>query len=203
MPLAKEGDPYIQGNGELLEADAFDSKSDSEIVESRKILPKLKTINPYKEVSIEKLPEPDFSHQTGISAIVGLRLMGVSETDIAEIVDTTLDRVQQVIASPAAQVTFEKIYKNIINNNSESVQGRIASYANDAIDTVSSLMTNSEIRDDVRLKAAQDILDRSGSAPDQFFGAGDEVGSADDELRIVIMDEDGSKEKVKVEIKKG
>lgn len=203
MALAKEGDPYIQTNGELLEPDGVGSKSDSEIVESRKILPRLSKINPYAEVSIENLPEPEFEHQVGISAIVSLKLMGVSTVDIAQIVKTTADRVNQVLNSPAAQATFEKIYKNIINNNSESIQGRIASYASDAVDTVSNLMSNDEIRDDVRLKAAQDILDRSGTAPDQFYGAGDEVGGADDELRIVVMDETGSKEKVKVEIKKG
>jgi hypothetical protein len=65
------------------------------------------------------------------------------------------------------------------------------------------MINDEDTRDDVRLKAAQDILDRSGAHPDQFFGETSKSQQNDDELRIVIMDEESKKERVTVELKRG
>jgi len=203
MALADNKDPYIQNNGTALEPTDFNEVDEFVMQENRKILPSLFRMNPTKSLSLSNVPEPDTQQQTIIVAIVGYKLLGISHIEIAEALKTSIDNVNRIMSSPAAQLSFEKIYQNMIHVNSESIQGRIASYAVSAVDVVQKMMHDEKTRDDVRLKAAQDILDRSGSNADQFFSEKSQNTQADDELRIVIMDDSGEKEKVKVEIKKG
>jgi hypothetical protein len=129
-----------------------------------------------------------------------MRLMGMTPLDISYVLNTSLENIQKIVRSPAAQTSFEKLYKNIINTNSDVVQGRIASHMNNAVDVVVSLMENIDTRDDVRLKAAQDVLDRGGTNPEHFFANDDGQGQSDDELKIVIMDEETGENRVSVEI---
>ena len=203
MELAAPDDPYIKTDGTVLEAAGTSEATNELLREDRKVLPLFSKINTVQKASIEDLPEPDYQQQTVIAAVVGLKLLGLADVDIVEILDTDLEAVQRIVEMPATQITFEKMYQNLIHANSNSAQGRIASYANTAVDTVVSLMENVDIRDDVRLKAAQDVLDRSGTHPDQFFGDGTTGNQSDDELRIVILDEETGNEKVRVEVKKG
>lgn len=203
MSLARAGDPYIATSGKQIEADALPDEEAFSVEERRKVLPVFKRIGITKQTSIDDLPEPDMQQQTVIGAVVALRLLGLSNVDIAETMGTDVEKVQSIVNLQATQATFERIYQNIIHSNSEHVQGRIASHANSAVDTVVELMEDDETRDDVRLKAAQDILDRSGANAEQFFGETSKSQQNDDELRIVIMDEESQKERVKVDIKRG
>ena len=203
MPLAQEDDPYITMNGSIIDQAGLTPEQRRNNNNKRKVLPDFASMTVVKSLSIEKLPEPDLRQQTVISATVGLKLLGLTETDIAEVLGTPFDNVMRIINSPAAQATFERTYQNIIHAGADAVQGRIASHAKKAVDVVVEMMEDSEVRDDVRLKAAQDVLDRSGTNADQYFSESIRDQNADDELRIVIMDESGVNEKVKIDIKKG
>lgn len=203
MTLAKEGDPYISGSGTLIEPDNLPDEEIIAVSEERRALPKISTILPQKDLGLDYLPEPDYKQQTVLAAVVGLKLMGVNAVNIAEIMDTDLETIERLTNSPATQKSFEYIFRNIIDSNSTAIQGRIAAYANGAVDTVKELMEDKDVRDDVRLKAAQDVLDRSGTNADQFFATNNETSQQDDELRIVVMDEQGENERVRVDIKKG
>lgn len=201
MPLAKGDDPYILGNGTLVEPIINNHPiSHKDIKETRKILPIFATIVPTKTVDTDNIPEPDGQQQTVISAVVAMRLIGLSDVDIADLMQASLDQVQQIVKLPATQATFEMLYRNIIHANSENIQGRIASHANAAVDVVVSMMNNKETRDDVRLKAAQDVLDRSGANAEQFFGETSKSNQNDDELRIVIMNDEEKASKMTVEV---
>jgi hypothetical protein len=201
MDLADKDDPYVNNAGKLIEH-VGTVENEFELADKRRVLPAIKTMGTVREISIDDLPEPDNQMQAAIAAIVGFRLMGLSLVDIAEVMKVGIDKIQSIVSNPAAQITFEKMYRNIISSNSESIQGRISAHAGSAVDTVVSLMTDAEVRDDVRLKAAQDVLDRSGTNADQFFSEGAQNNQADDELRIVFTDASGEKERVSVEIKK-
>lgn len=203
MELAKNGDPLIDGSGNIIEPTENSQVDAIDTQEKRKILPNFATLTATKTVSIDNIPEPDHTQQSVICSIVGMRLLGLDTIAIAEILGVDRARIDRIINMPATQTTFERVYQNIIHVNSESVQGRIASYSGRAVDVVTDMMENADVRDDVRLKAAQDILDRSGTHPDQFFGETMQNTQSDDELRIVIMDESGENERVKVDIKKG
>jgi len=203
MTLARKDDPYIDGTGNLLMPKGIEAPDAFDLEEKRKILPIFRTLVVTKRTDLEDLPEPDGNQQTVISAVVGLKLLGLSDVDIADTMNTSLEQIQSIVKMPATQASFERIYQNIIHANSENVQGRIAAHANSAVDVVVAMMNDEDTRDDVRLKAAQDILDRSGAHPDQFFGETSKSQQNDDELRIVIMDEESKKERVTVELKRG
>lgn len=203
MPLAHKDDPYIDGSGKAITQATVTAPDAFELEEKRKILPIFRTLVPTKRTDLDDLPEPDGNQQTVISAVVAMRLLGLSDVDIADVMKTSVEQIQSIVKMPATQATFERIYQNIIHANSENIQGRIASHANSAVDVVVLMMQDEETRDDVRLKAAQDILDRSGAHPDQFFGETSKSQQNDDELRIVIMDEETQKERVTVDIKRG
>ena len=196
--LANPGDPYHNGKGTMLEPKDNDVAVEAP-PERRQLMPRLAQAYSHKSLKTDQLPEKDMQRQNAISVVVCHRLMGISEADIADLLNTSLVKIQEILASPAAQQTFELLYKVIVNASADVVQGRIAAHAVGAVDTVVSLMEDTETRSDVRLKAAQDILDRTGTHPDQFFSSTDGSEHSDDELRIVVLDDSGEKERVHVE----
>lgn len=202
--LPNAGDPLIIGMGQVItevpvEKDGYVSAD--EYVE-RTAIQRFVNFRPVREVSIDQTPEADKQTQLAISVVVSLRLMGMIPTDIAEILAVPLEEIKRITSLPATQHTFERMLRNIINANAENTQGRISSYANKAVDTVISMMENEETRDDVRLKAAQDVLDRSGTNADQFFGSDAAQSAREDELTIVVTDDEDNDEKVKISMKR-
>lgn len=201
MDLAKKGDPYVGGDGKLITPEDM-GDANQELEERRRLMPEVAKLFIAKSIKIDDLPEADKQQQTVIAAVVTLKLMGLTEIDIADVMDTDFQTIQNIVNLPSTQATFERLFKNLINANADTVHGRISSYANDAVDVVKDLMDDKDTRDDVRLKAAQDILDRSGTNADHFFSQETDAAAADDELRISIMDTDGTSERVSVEIKR-
>ena len=203
MPLADPDDPFFTTIGKLVTSDGQRTNAEMGIEEyvSRNPVPLFRKFNPGREVGLDRTPEKDGKTQAGICAVVALRIMGLSIDDIAKLMGVTAHEIQDVVTMPATQRTFEMMFRGIINNNATTVQGKIAAYADRAVDTVVDLMSDEEVRDDVRLKAAQDILDRSGTHPDQFFAETEQQTQQDDELRITLLTED-TPSRVEVSIKR-
>jgi len=203
--LPSPGDPLVVGvGGDKYEQITLpDDKIDVPSVEERYTFTRLRDFAPVKEITKDDLPETEHQEQMTTSLVIALKMLGLHETDIADVCGVTLPHIEKVIKRPAAQFTFERMVRNIIDANATSTQGRIASYANDAVTTVVTMMQDNKTRDDVRLKAAQDVLDRSGTNADQYFNSSMGQGSQEDELQIVFTDEGEEKEKVKVNWKKG
>jgi len=203
VELAKPGDPLAVGTKGFVAPISLETDTELvEITRSREILPNFLNFVPTKEISIDQLPEKDQKEQLAIAAMVSARLMGLSEVDIADMFGVSLAEITKLSKKPATQLTFERMFLALINTNADNIQGRIASYANTAVTTVVELMEDAETRSDVRLKAAQDILDRSGANPEQFFAQNQAAGRQEDELIITMMEEGQEKEKVRVEIKR-
>lgn len=199
MALAKEGDPLVSGSGEII---LPKDTTEPELHEKRRVMPAIRTLHVPKKRTLDRLPEPEHDKQVVICAIVSMKLMGVDENDIADALGTTLDRVQSIVRAPATQATFEAMFQNMISTNSEAIQGRISSYANRAVDVVVELMEDADVRGDVRLKASQDILDRTGTNADQFFAAEQAQNQHDDELKIVFTNGEEEDASVTVEVKR-
>lgn len=202
--LAKPGDPLVLGTGIVVMDDdngKFDVVSTEEYNERRKI-PAFKTFKASRILTLDTMPEADAQQQVVIAAIIGLVLTGLETDTIAEMMNVHVDEIKKIINLPSTQATFERVFRGLIATNAETVQGRIASHADNAVSVVLKMMNDDKTRDDVRLKAAQDVLDRSGTSADNFFVGGDRGSEQDDELRITIMDESGETEKIKVEIGK-
>jgi hypothetical protein len=199
--LANPGDPYVMGARKIVfnEHDPGNG-TDIETYVERRVIPAFHKVIPSKTRNIDDLPEADAKQQAGYAAVVALRLMGVQPADIAEMLETNVSAVEEIMQRPAVQNTFEQLFQGVINAHASTVQGKIASFADSAVDAVVELMANQETRQDVRLKAAQDILDRSGTGPDQFFMRGNEHHTQNDELRITVFGEDEQKKQVEVSL---
>ena len=198
--LALPGDPYVDGFGNVIiqkgeELEQFAGRT-------REVLPSLQRFKPVRLRKRDDCPEKDHKTQAGLNAIIAFRVMGFEIVDIAEFFEATIAEIEEMLARPAAQRTFEMMFVNFINHNADNLQGRISSYAHRAVDTVIALMEDVEVRDDVRLKASQDILDRSGANAEQFFAASDQGSRAEDELQITFMSEGDAKDKIEVKIKR-
>lgn len=182
--LAQPGDPLITTSGKIVEpADKIGLDVVSAEATRRQILP-FDKYRPAKDLKPTKIPEADPQEQSLITLIVGYRLMGLSDTDMADYMGVSLAKVQEIVAKPSVQKTFELIVKGVIDTNSVLIQGRISSHANSAANVVVDLMEDKDIRPDVRLKAAQDVLDRSGTHADQFFRETDDRSGQNDSIII-------------------
>lgn len=201
MELANPGDPFINGlRGEVQPKDLDTGLNAPQT--SRDLLPRFLKFVPVREMALSETPEKDLKDQAVIAAVVGLRLMGLGLHDIAEVLDTKVVMLEELLQKPSTQASFEAMFMALINNNADNLQARIASHAGRALDTVVELMDDEEVRADVRLKAAQDIMDRSGANAEQFFGQKRNDLTQEDELKITYMNESGNAEKVSVTLKR-
>lgn len=200
LPLP--GDPYIMGVGDVYTEDNKDVASTVDDTLQRSVVQRFVTFAPVRKVSTDATPEADSDMQKAISLVIALRLMGMDNVSIAETAGVTVGEIDRISQLPATQHTFELMIRNVIGNNSNNIQGRIASHANGAIATVIELMEDVETRSDVRLKAAQDVLDRSGTGAREFFSNEMDQQGREDELNIVIMDDENEKERVKINMKR-
>lgn len=204
MDLPAPGDPLVHSFGSITMPTRVenDTALTDARTETREIIPRFSKYQPVREIHVDKNPEKDTRQQVAIAAVIGLRLMGLSIIDIAGMFNVHSDEITKICNSSPAQGSFERMYKAMINSNADNVQGRIASYAHKAIDTIIGLMDGEKVPDIVKLKAGQDILDRSGANAEQFFAAKDDNSGLGDELRIVMMDEEGEHEKISVTLKR-
>jgi hypothetical protein len=198
--LALPDDPYVHGVGQVVAPKGEDLQEYAGKV--REVMPRLVNFAPLKEKKRDQLPASDPKEQVAISAVLALKLQGFDPIDIADFFGTTYAKIEEILQSPEAQASFEMLFFNLINYNASSLQGRVSSYANRALDTVVDLMEGEKVRQDVKLKAAQDILDRSGLNHETFFASQNDKGRSDDELTITIMSEDDKPQGLSVTITK-
>ena len=204
VELAQPGDPLVTTSGKVVnptEVNGVDVTSSE--ATRRQILPFSK-YRPPKDIAITKVPEADPQEQSLLTLIVGYRLMGLSDTDMAEYMGVSLAKIREILDKSSIQKTFEMIVRGVIDTNSVLIQGRISSHANSAANVVVNLMEDVEIRPDVRLKAAQDVLDRSGTNADQYFREADDRSGQNDSIIIeTYVGDDSQPGSTKVTVNKG
>lgn len=200
LPLP--GDPYVYGTGNVVAETDNDVVGDVDETLQRSVVQRFVTFAPVRKVEVDSTPEADSDLQKAIALVISLRLMGMDNVAIAEMAKVTVAEIERINRLPATQHTFELMIRNVIGHNSNNIQGRIASHAGSAVSTVLELMEDKETRSDVRLKAAQDVLDRSGTGAREFFNSDHEQQGREDELNIVFMDEGNEKERVKINMKR-
>lgn len=197
LPLP--GDPLITMNGPVQPVEGDEDVSQN--YQSREVLPRFEGFNPVHRIGLKEVPEKDAQEQTLIAAVIGLRLLGLDISDVAMMFNTGIQNIKDIINRPSTQVTFEKIFMSIINAKADHISGRIASHADAAVNKIVTLMDDEKAPAIVQLKAAQDILDRSGTGADQLFGINNKT-QQEDELKITYVTKDGEQEKLNVTFKR-
>lgn len=199
--LAKADDPYVDPFGGRVITQNKEVSTLEEYTE-RRVTPLFHKFKPASAIAKDDAPDSDTKQMAVVASVVAMRLVGLEFHDIRDILGASEEELQRILALPSTQLTFDRIFRSTIHINADTVQGRIAARAGDAANVVFDLMNDDQVRSDVRLKAAQDVLDRSGTNADHFFAKDSNKATTEDELRITIMDEEGKSERVSVEIKR-
>lgn len=207
MRFAPHGDPMITNDGKMLAPEGSSPKDfDLTVPLANKYQPKTRR-------AARDLPA-DAQTQTVLNSVLLYKLLGVSDNEVSVLLNCEIDDVTHIKGLPAFQETFELLFHEILSVNSTSLQSRLASYANRAVENVMELADSEpEKRTDrdgntttyypvppiVKLKANQDILDRSGLSPDVLFGRANDEGNS---LQIEILTEQDNRTQVNINMGK-
>lgn len=159
--LARPGDPLVMANGRIIqpEGSAID-------VESKVTKLSSKTFRASKRRTIKELPAiPGMVN--AISCVLFYTMLGVGDREISEALKITTDDLKNIRKSPAYEECFQLIAEEFVSANSNLISARIAAYSHDALTSVADVAFNGK-KEEVRLRASTDLLDRAGHAPREF-----------------------------------
>jgi len=186
MPLAKKGDPYVTREGQvIIKTDAIPD------VNSTSIGPPIaKRITPDHQRSIKELPT-DPKTQTALNVVLVYHLMGLTDNEISILVGIDIEQIQYLKDMPAYQETFEILFSQFISTNSSSLQAKIAAFAPAALESMLDLAVKAK-NENARMKAAADVMDRSGLHYETLYGRNKDDSSFES-LKIVFEDGEDTK----------
>lgn len=212
MKFAPPGDPLVVGMNKLLVADGQQTDFSLKVPAAKNYQPKIRRSG--REFPAER------QTQTVINSVIVYKLLGMSENEMAVVLGAKISDIEHIQNLPAFQETFELMFSEILSVNSQSLQARLATYANRAVENVMELAdykpTPTTIVDEdgiettkegdwkvpaiVVLKANQDVLDRSGLSPDTLFGKSGDDGA--NTLQIEVISEQDNRTQVNIKMGK-
>lgn len=204
MSLAQPGDPYIDNKGNVVQPKKTKQDVRPMRLATSTSVPVAAAYQSTARRSVKELfAEP--KTQTVLNAVLLYSLLGLTPNEIAFILDTDVRDVHHIIDLPAYQETFEAMFREIISANSNSLQARISAYAANAVENVMDLASvendDESVPAIVKLKANQDILDRSGLSTDALFGKGSQEDSSNT-LQIQIVEAADSHTNININVGK-
>lgn len=111
---------------------------------------------------LRDLPETTRT-MNGIAAVLAYSLFGLDDDEIALAIGTTMDRVSALKELPSFVVMRNEVISNVLSAESGDVRELFVKHSRSAVKTVVDGMNAPRMSD--RLRAAGDILDRSGFRP--------------------------------------
>jgi hypothetical protein len=175
--LARPGDPLVTERGIAVPANRDDAEVHDAVVIA-------KAFKPRKRRSAKELPAPP-QMMKAIGCVFLLTTMGLTDREMATVLGISAGDVKSVKNSETYAECFNEIISELISANSEMLAARLAAYANGAVDRIADLSTNGK-KEEVRLRASQDIADRAGVGVQKGINIGINGG----ELRIQYVDAD-------------
>lgn len=177
--LARPGDPYIMTDGQRIQPEGQEVNP-----KDTKFQVQAKTFKSTRRRTPKEMPaEPKM--MKGIACVLLFTLLGLSDRDIAEALNISTDDVKHIRGIAAYSETFEMVSDEFINTSSAYMMARLTAYSHDALTNIANIALNGK-KEDVKLRANQDIMDRSGNSA-KINGARGNADSAG-ELRIVYID---------------
>lgn len=181
IKLARPGDPYVMSDGRIV-APVFCE----EAVQSTALT--VADFKPTKQRSAKDLPAPQ-SMMKAIATVLVYSLLGLGHREIAEALGIDVGIVDKVKAHPGYDETFQALFTEMINVNSEHMMARIAAYGPNALKGLANIAFHGKAETN-QLRAQQDLLDRGGHSKKQASGA---MNGAND-LRIIVEQGDSTVE---------
>jgi len=190
--LPSPGDPLVTADGRVIQPDSL---SDLGLTDPIPIDVEPKDFRSIHTRNMEDLAaEPRMV--VACAAILTMTMLGISDREILETLKISDEQLRKAREHDVYSDCFNACYKELINANSASLQARIAGYAHGALTNVVKIASTAK-RDDVRLAANRDILDRAGTkAADQ---ADREKGKTTS-LRIAILKGDATIEVSNIDV---
>src|SRR5262245_19004611 len=180
--LPRPGDPLVLANGRIIQPES--------VAKLGVIDPEIIDVEPkdFKPIAVRNMA--DFAAEpkmvVACGAVLALTMMGVSDREIMETLRFSDEQMHRARTHEVYTEMFNAFYTELINANSNSLQARIAAYAHGALSNVAHIAATAK-RDDVRLTANRDILDRAGTKmADRVEQEKGKVSS----LRISILKDD-------------
>lgn len=180
--LARPGDPYVLPGGVLLKPDRFGDEVEEENEQLPASAVDVANFRSKGRRSLAGLPDkPEVLNI--VAAVFLYTMLGITDREIGHILNVDSADIGAVRQKGVYKECFETISRELINVNNDNIHNRLAAHANAALGTVIDLSLNGE-KEQTRLRASTDILDRAGIGPENVQGK-----NSQNELRIVIMKE--------------
>jgi hypothetical protein len=193
--LARVGDPLVSERGEIIDPEGYENGK------PLKSEPAKMTIDPAtyqssKKRTLKELPG-DINVINACSVVFMYTILGVGDREIADALNADVSDVLQLRRHSAYGECFQAVLGEFINANSDLLSSRVAAYGQAALTTVGTLITTAK-KEEVRLRASIDMLDRAGLRPKDVD---QKQQVTKNELRIIVVD--GDQKSVKVNLDMG
>ena len=180
--LARPGDPLVLPDGRVIEEET--DEPDLELITEKKGLRAPSKPQHYRASIRRVLTDLPTSAMMmrGVSVVFAYTMFGIGDVEICGTLNISPSDLKKIRAHQAYAELFDAILNEFVNANSDIIQARIQAYAHDALDTVGHLATKAK-KEETRLSASKDILDRSGARPSDLVKS---QAMQMNELRIVV-----------------
>lgn len=180
--LARPGDPLVAANGQVVEPENKPPpRGKAALLQPQLIDPA--QYRPSRRRALKELPAaPNVIN--GVGAVFMYTLLGVGDREIADTLRVAVQDVEDLRNHSAYGECFQIVHGEFINANSDLLTSRIAAYSQTALTTVGTLASDSK-KEEVKLRASIDLLDRAGVRPKDQEG---KAQATRNDLRIIVVD---------------
>ena len=180
--LARVGDPLVTETGKTIDPEGY-AKGRPLPKEAPALVLDATNFRPLRKRSLKEMPG-DVRMINAVSAVFMYTMLGIGDREIADALGVSGSQVEEVRKHSAYKECFDLIVSEFINKNSDLLAARIAAYSHSALDVVGAISANGK-KEETRLKASVDLLDRAGARAKDIADKGSTNKS---ELRIIVVD---------------
>lgn len=180
--LARVGDPLVTADGKKINPDGY-ANGKKLPTEAPALVLDAANFRPLKKRSLKEMPG-EVGMINAIAAVFMYTMLGVGDREMGDALSLSSTQIDEVRKHPAYKECFDMVVSEFINKNSDLLAARIAAYSHSALDVVGELSTSGK-KEETRLKASTDLLDRAGVRAKDIADKGSTNKS---ELRIIVVD---------------
>lgn len=180
--LARVGDPLVTAEGKTIDPDGY-AKGRPLPKEAPALVLDAANFRPIKKRSLKEMPG-EVGMINAVAAVFMYTMLGIGDREIGDALGLSGNQVDDVRRHPAYKECFDMVVAEFINKNSDLLAARIAAYSHSALDVVGQISANGK-KEETRLKASTDLLDRAGVRAKDIADKGSTNKS---ELRIIVVD---------------